>query len=208
MESAVLIWLLGHPNLHNQDQSGIWKRAKITRKWQFWGHTKGCNSSFWHRPLEPRVKTVRPELKLSHPLHLLLSSKLHDMINAIICLLKLCLLNMNFRMRIFIMQYFFFYLVFTACQDYFTHFEPSQSIGGVKTGDPQEKQPDRQQAKLDLSNMWHERNSNPQWWDNEQFRALMISGLNHSAKRAANNAIYFTFKSDIIFFTKKIQTMH
>ena len=26
-----------------------------------------------------------------------------------------------------------------ACQDYFTHFEPSQLVGGVKTGDSQEK---------------------------------------------------------------------
>ena len=34
---------------------------------------------------------------------------------------------------------FFFYLGFTACQGYFTHFEPSQSLGGTKTGDPREK---------------------------------------------------------------------
>ena len=26
-----------------------------------------------------------------------------------------------------------------ACQDYFTHFEPSQLLGGAKTGDPREK---------------------------------------------------------------------
>ena len=37
---------------------------------------------------------------------------------------------------------FIFYLSFMAHQDYFTHFETSQSLGGVKTGDPQEKPPD------------------------------------------------------------------
>ena len=26
-----------------------------------------------------------------------------------------------------------------ACQDYFTHFEPSQSLGGAKTGAPRQK---------------------------------------------------------------------
>ena len=31
---------------------------------------------------------------------------------------------------------------FTVRQDYFTHFEPSQSVGGAKTGDPREKSPD------------------------------------------------------------------
>ena len=30
------------------------------------------------------------------------------------------------------------YLGFTAHQDYFTPFEQSQSLGGAKTGDPQE----------------------------------------------------------------------
>ena len=34
---------------------------------------------------------------------------------------------------------FFFDLGFTARQDYFIHFEPSQSIGGAKKGDPREK---------------------------------------------------------------------
>ena len=28
-----------------------------------------------------------------------------------------------------------------ACQDYFTHFEPSQSLGRVKKGDPRENPP-------------------------------------------------------------------
>ena len=43
----------------------------------------------------------------------------------------------------------FYYLCFTASQDYFTHFEPSQ--GGAKTGDPREKPPDYPQAELGLS---------------------------------------------------------
>ena len=43
----------------------------------------------------------------------------------------------------------FFYLGFTASQDYFTHFEPSQSLGTEKTGDPREKTSDHQQAEHD-----------------------------------------------------------
>ena len=35
----------------------------------------------------------------------------------------------------------------TARQDYFTHFEPSQSVGGAKTADPREKTPDHPQAE-------------------------------------------------------------
>ena len=41
----------------------------------------------------------------------------------------------------------------TACQDYFSHFEPSQSLGGVKMGDPREKTSVRSQAELDMSYM-------------------------------------------------------
>ena len=33
-----------------------------------------------------------------------------------------------------------------ARQDYFTHFEPSQSLGVAKTGDPREKTPDHTQG--------------------------------------------------------------
>ena len=47
----------------------------------------------------------------------------------------------------------FFYLGLTARQDYFTHFEQSQSIGCAKTGDPREKPPDHPQAELGLSHM-------------------------------------------------------
>ena len=52
-------------------------------------------------------------------------------------------------------------------------------------GDPREKPPDHPQAELGLSHMWPELNSNPQRWDDEQFRALKISGINHSATVAA-----------------------
>ena len=45
----------------------------------------------------------------------------------------------------------FFILDFTVRQDYFTHFEPSQSVGGAKTGGLREKTPDHQHAELGLS---------------------------------------------------------
>ena len=60
------------------------------------------------------------------------------------------------------MCFFFFFFFFwggggggglTARQDYFTHFETSQSLGGAKTGDPREKPPDHPQAELGLSLM-------------------------------------------------------
>ena len=50
---------------------------------------------------------------------------------------------------------------FTARQDYFTHFEPNQSLGGAKMGDPREKNPDHPQTELGLSHMWPELGSNP-----------------------------------------------
>ena len=51
-------------------------------------------------------------------------------------------------------RFFLFYLDFTARQDYFTHFEPSQSKGGAKTGDPREKPPDDPQAELKPFKNW------------------------------------------------------
>ena len=74
-----------------------------------------------------------------------------------------------------------------ASQDYFTLFELSQSFGGAKTGDLREKPPDHPQAELGLSHMWPERGSNPQRWDDERFRALKISRLNHSAMGATSD---------------------
>ena len=70
-------------------------------------------------------------------------------------------------------------------QDYFTQFVPRQSFGGTKTGDPWEKPPDHPQVEHGLSHMWLELGSNPQQWDDERFRALKISVLNHSAIGAA-----------------------
>ena len=68
-----------------------------------------------------------------------------------------------------------------AHQDYFIHFVPSQLLGGAKKGDPREKPPDHPQAELGLSHMWPKLGSNPQWWDDKQFRALMISVPNNLA---------------------------
>ena len=65
------------------------------------------------------------------------------------------------------MCFFFFYLGFTACQNIFTHFEPSLLLGGVKMGDPREKTPDHQQAELGLSHMFPKLGSNQQQWDDE-----------------------------------------
>ena len=48
---------------------------------------------------------------------------------------------------------------------------------GRKWEIPEKKHP---QAELALSQMWPERGSNPQRWDDGQFRELKISGLNHS----------------------------
>ena len=42
---------------------------------------------------------------------------------------------------------------FTARQDYFINFEPSQSKGAAKTGDPQEKHLDHPQTELAVSHM-------------------------------------------------------
>ena len=52
-----------------------------------------------------------------------------------------------------------FDLGFTAHQDYFTHFEPSQLLGGAKTGYPHEKPHDPQ-----AEHKWPELGSSPQRW--------------------------------------------
>ena len=66
----------------------------------------------------------------------------------------------NNRLKDFIYSLFYFLVVVvvggaggTARQDYFTHFEPSQSLDAVKTGDPQNKPPSHPQAELGLSHM-------------------------------------------------------
>ena len=60
-----------------------------------------------------------------------------------------------------------------ARQDDFAHFEPNQSLGGAKTEDPREKR--------SLSHTWPELGLNPQQWDDERFRLLKSSVLNHLA---------------------------
>ena len=81
----------------------------------------------------------------------------------------------------FFLFFFFFDSVFTASQDYFSRFEPSQLLDGANTGVhqvPEKKTLDHLQAELGLSHMLPELGSNPQQWDDERFRALKISGLN------------------------------
>ena len=58
--------------------------------------------------------------------------------------------------RFFFFFFFFSNLGFTVFQDYFAHFEPSQSWVRAKTGDPPEKPSDNPQAELGLSHMWSE----------------------------------------------------
>ena len=58
----------------------------------------------------------------------------------------------KYRKRMFFF-FFFLDLGFDLSQDYFTLFEPSQSLGGSKTGDPREKPHDHPQAELGLSHM-------------------------------------------------------
>ena len=53
-------------------------------------------------------------------------------------------------------QYFFLLFGLTARQDYFTHFEPSQSLSGARMGDPWEKPPNQPQAERSLFHMWLE----------------------------------------------------
>ena len=47
----------------------------------------------------------------------------------------------------------FFDLGFMAHEDYFTHFELSQSLGGAKMGQPREKPTDHPQTELGLSHV-------------------------------------------------------
>ena len=51
------------------------------------------------------------------------------------------------------MENIFVYLNFTARQDYFTHFQTSQSLDGRKREIPEKKPPDHPPAELGLSHM-------------------------------------------------------
>ena len=55
--------------------------------------------------------------------------------------------------------FLFFYSVERPFQDYFTHIETSQSVGG-RNGSTPGKPPDTPQAELGLSQMWPVRGSN------------------------------------------------
>ena len=66
--------------------------------------------------------------------------------------------------------YLFFDLCFTARQDFLINFEPIQSVGGAKTEDPREKPQDHRKQNF-VCPTCPELGSNPQRWDNEQFRA-------------------------------------
>ena len=59
-----------------------------------------------------------------------------------------------------------------AHQDYFTHFELKQLLGGAKTGDPREKTPEHLQAELGLCHVIQAR---------IERTALKISDHYHSA---------------------------
>ena len=83
------------------------------------------------------------------------------------------------------MQWFFYFIRVLQPVKIISLILSSQSFGGAKTGDPWEKKPDHMQAELGLSHMWPELGSNPQRWDDERFKALKISGLNHLATRPA-----------------------
>ena len=79
------------------------------------------------------------------------------------------------------------YLGFTARQDYFTHFEPSQSYGGAITGDTREKPPDHPQEELGLSHMWPEVSSNPHRWDDERVTAFFLWHLLFVTNKSTND---------------------
>ena len=72
-----------------------------------------------------------------------------------------------------------------ACQDYFIHFEPSQSVGWAKTRDPREKPPDHLQAEFGLSHVTRAR-LEPSGEMTSNVGVLKNSGLNHLATEATN----------------------
>ena len=77
---------------------------------------------------------------------------------------------------LFFFYLFFFNLGFTTCQDYFTHFEMGQKW----------EIPEKNHLTTCKQNLacltCPEQCSNPQRWDNERFRTLNMSGLNHSSR--------------------------
>ena len=115
---------------------------------------------------------------LCYSLDLTILTFLADQHKLQTCWHYLCSASFIAIVYIFLFYYCFLYLRFT-CQDYFIDFKLGQLLGGGKTEDP-----DLQQAELGLSHMWLELGSNPQWWDDERFRVLKISGLHHSTRKS------------------------
>ena len=104
--------------------------------------------------------------------------------------------NLRIHIILLTVKYFFFNLVPSRL---FHSFWAEPIIRWVKTGDPREKPPDHPQAELGLPHLWPELGSNTQRWDDERFRSLKVSGLNHSARGAAGWQIaIFSFS----FFVK------
>ena len=100
----------------------------------------------------------------------------------VVNLLVLCEFFLNYLFKAFFsIIYFFVCLCFTACQDYFTHFEQSQSLGEAKMGDRRKKSNLTTHKQNLVCLMWPKLGSNPQRWDDKRFRSLKISCLNHSA---------------------------
>ena len=68
--------------------------------------------------------------------------------------------RIDLQISSFLFFFIFFYLGFTARQDYFTNFEPSQTLCGAKIGDRRENPADHPQAELACLSC--ELGSNPQ----------------------------------------------
>ena len=92
---------------------------------------------------------------------------------------------------------FFFCLGFTVCQDYFTHFQQSQSEGGAKTGDPWKNTPDHPQAELGLFRVTRAR-LELTVWDDERFRVLKISNLITTQPRGPHVACFKKYLCPLI----------
>ena len=94
---------------------------------------------------------------------------------------------------------------FTASQDYFTHFEPSQSLRWSKNGRSPRKNTWPPESRTWLVSLWPKKGLNPRWWDDKQFGVLKISVLNHSATGGASilKQMKAKFNFILIFLEKK-----
>ena len=90
---------------------------------------------------------------------------------------------------------------FTARQDYFTNFEPSQSQGVAKTGRSPRKLTWPAASRTWLVSHVTRARFKLQRWNAEQFRALEISGLNHLATGTAWRIFKLTKMHTIVLLT-------